>query len=380
MIIFTLFITLLTAAYVALFIAYGKGWAKQQEFRLPVSFEPITFISVIIPARNESGNIGACIDALLVQKYHHQLYEIIVVDDHSTDGTADIVRGYADSRVQCIALADFIMPGEKMNSYKKAAIAAGISKSGGELIVTTDADCVAPNAWLRNLACVFEQQAPSMIVGPVIYNSTGGLLPVFQLIDFMGMQGVTAASHSLKLGNMCNGANLAFTREAFNKVNGYEGIDKLASGDDYLLMTKIAKMPGASIAYVKTRHAIVSTSPQPTWGSFLQQRIRWASKSGKYNDRKLTLALLLVYFFNISFPVLAVTGFAWPRYWIYAFIMLLIKTIAEYWFMLPVTAFFHKRWSRVYFPFLQPLHILYIVTAGFLGLVGHYQWKDRKVK
>ena len=376
----TIICVILTCCYLLLIAAYRKGWAMQKEFRLPVSFEPTTFISVIIPARNEEENIGACIDAILAQKYHHQLFEIIVVDDHSNDGTAHIVKSYNDSRVRCLPLAEFFGPGQKINSYKKAALAAGISKSGGELIVTTDADCVAPNAWLRHIACIYEQQDPSLIIAPVIYNSTSGLLPIFQLIDFMGMQGVTAAAHSLKLGNMSNGANLAFSRAVFERVKGYEGIDELASGDDYLLMMKIAKLPGAIITYLKSRHAIVSTSPQPGWGSFLQQRIRWASKSGKYNDWKLTLILLLVYFFNVSFVVLAVMGFSHRIYWFTGGIMLLAKTVAEYQFMLPVSAFFHKRWTRVYFPFLQPMHILYIVLAGFLGVVGKYKWKDRKVK
>jgi cellulose synthase/poly-beta-1,6-N-acetylglucosamine synthase-like glycosyltransferase len=196
----------------------------------------------------------------------------------------------------------------------------------------------------------------------------------------MGMQGITAATHRLKLGNMSNGANLAFTREIFYEVNGYQGIEHLASGDDYLLMMKIAKKPGSKIAYLKSKHAIVTTLPQPDWQSFFRQRIRWASKSGKYNDVRMTLVLAMVYLYHLCFPVLAVGGFWHSSLWWLALAMLGSKIIAEYLFMRPVTAFFNKKWARPYLPFVHPLHIVYIIVAGFLGMVGKYEWKGRKVK
>lgn len=368
----------ITLAYVWLMILYSKGWKKQPEVRLPESFEPATGISVVIPARNEEHNIAACIDAILDQKYPAELVEIIVVDDHSTDATAQVVRSYDTKRVHYLSLAEHL--GDKrLNAYKKAALSLGIQKANNELIVTTDADCVAPNAWLKSIASAYEQTRPDMIVAPVVFQATSGLLPIFQLIDFMSMQGITAAAHSMNMGQMSNGANLTFTKKIFEQVNGYEGIDKLASGDDYLLMNKIATAKG-NIVYLKSQQAIVSSLPQPTWQAFLQQRIRWASKSGKYNDNRLTGILILVYLYNLAFPLLAIAGFFDTAYWIVALSMLGIKALSEYLYMRPVVRFFHKEWVQVYFPFLQPLHIAYIVAAGFMGFIGKYQWKDREVQ
>lgn len=368
----------ITLAYVWLMILYSKGWKKQPEVRLPESFVPTTSISVVIPARNEQSNIAACIDAILDQKYPSELLDIIVVDDHSTDNTAQIVQAYDAAGVRYFSLAEHI--GDKqLNAYKKAALSLGIQKAQGELIVTTDADCVAPNAWIKSIASMYEQTRADMIVAPVVFHATGKLLPVFQLIDFMSMQGITAAAHSMKMGQMSNGANLTFTKKIFDQVNGYEGIDKLASGDDYLLMNKIATAKG-KIVYLKSQQAIVTTLPQPTWRSFLQQRIRWASKSGKYNDTRLTSILMLVYLYNLAFPLLTVAGFFDTDYWLIALIMLAIKAVSEYLYMRPVVRFFHREWVQVYFPFLQPLHIAYIVAAGLMGFIGNYQWKDRQVK
>lgn len=370
----------LCACYIALIGAYLLGWAKQKTFVIPPDFSPSVLISVIIPARNEQDNIGACIESVLAQVYPLGLLEVIVVDDHSYDNTAEIVGEFAEYNVRCLDLAAHLDYEKPNTAFKKAALAAGIAQSKGELIVTTDADCVAPNAWLMHIAALYELQQPDMVVAPVIYKCNNSILQVFQLIDFMTMQGITAAAHQLKLGNMSNGANLSFRKSAYEAVGGYKGSEHLASGDDYLLTTKISRLRLKSIAYLKSEQAIVTTTPQYTWTDFLQQRIRWASKSGKYNDYRLTAVLSLVYLFNVAITAAAIAGYYQHSYYYVALGMLLIKTITEYFFVKQVARFFRRNWALLYFPFLQPVHILYIVLAGFLGFIGGYKWKGRKVK
>jgi cellulose synthase/poly-beta-1,6-N-acetylglucosamine synthase-like glycosyltransferase len=378
---------LLTICYVLLMLAYKNGWARQKEFELPANFQPSTFISVIIPARNEGGNIASCLDSILNQDYPKDLFEIVVVDDHSEDDTVRVVKTYSENNVRCISLADSLEPGKKIHAYKKAALAAGIAKSKGSLIVTTDADCIAPPSWLRDVAAIYEAEKPAMIVAPVIYSVDGSLVQLFQLIDFMSMQGITAASHALKLGNMSNGANLAFSRTAFEQVGGYAGIDHLASGDDYLLMMKMSELTPGGISYLKSSKAIISTLPQPDWRSFLQQRIRWASKSGKYNDRRLTAILLLVYLFNLQLLLLFAAGIFMHQLLAVGAAILLTKILTEYFLIVPVARFFRStigdeiyRKMLLCFPLLQPLHIVYIVLAGLLGFIGVYEWKGRRVR
>jgi cellulose synthase/poly-beta-1,6-N-acetylglucosamine synthase-like glycosyltransferase len=370
----------MTLGYVLLMLAYRMGWDRQKDFVLPPQYEPRTFISVIIPARNERFNIGGCIESLLAQKYPADLFEIIVIDDHSDDGTAEVVMEYAHTNVRCIPLAEHLDPDKKINAYKKAAIAAGIAQSNGTLIVTTDADCLAPNSWLLHIAAIYELERPVVVVAPVIFTSNDTILQLFQLTDFMSMQGITAAAHRLNLGNMSNGANFAFSKAAFIDAGGYHGIDHLASGDDLLLMMKLNKLSPDSISYLKSQMAIVVTTPQPDWGSFLQQRIRWSSKSGKYKDFRLTAILLFVYLYNLLFLVLGVACFFYPDYLYLTLSTLAIKIVAEYLFVRHVARFFNNEWVLKFFPFLQPLHIIYIVVAGFLGLIGSYKWKGRKVR
>lgn len=370
---------ILLVAYVLLMLLYRKGWQQQPAFVVSPDFMPQTSISIIIPARNEEQNIGACIDSILAQHYPGHLFEVIVVDDHSTDRTATIVKAYARHNIKCISLADYLPEGAVVNAYKKKALAAGISVSTGELIITTDADCTVSLEWLRSVAAIYEAEKPVMIVAPVDFTNDHSVLQLFQSLDFMSMQGITVASNRLKLGNMCNGANLAFTRAAFSAVNGYEGTEHLASGDDYLLMMKMQEHFPGKIATLKAQQAIVRTAPQTTWNGFLQQRIRWASKSGKYNDKRLTAVLMMVYLLNVAMLVLLFGCF--NKLWLTVLLtMYFVKTIVEIYYLLPVSRFFMKTRQLVIFPFLQPLHVLYISLAGFLGMVGKYKWKDRKLK
>lgn len=371
--------TLLALVYIALMLVYRKGWRLQHTFTLPESFQPSTFISIIIPARNEENNIENCISSILGQDYPIHLFEVIVVDDHSTDGTADVVSKFHAQGVRCIALKDFLTDGETV-AYKKKAIAAGITVSKGTLIITTDADCTAPPEWLKYIAAIYQTEDPVMIVAPVDFTNNGNIVEIFQSLDFMSMQGITGAAHQMGLGNMSNGANLAFSKAAYQAVNGYEGVEHLASGDDYLLMMKFQQAFPTRISYLKAPQAIVQTAPQPDWGSFLQQRIRWASKSGKYDDKRLTAILLIVYLFNLWFLVLAVIACFYPVLWLALLAMFLLKTEAELYYLYPVAAFFKKKRQLLLFPFLQPLHIAYIILAGFLGFAGVYKWKGRTVK
>ncbi len=380
MFVFTLISILFTLLYAALMMVYRIGWSKQPTFTVDKRRIPSTKISIIIPARNEEDNIGKCIEAILKQDYPKDLYEVIIIDDHSTDKTIEIVSRYKDANVRCLKLSDY--PTDNVIAYKKKALSIGIAASTGELILTTDADCFAGQNWLQHIAAIYEQEKPVMIVAPVDFTNNGSTVQLFQSLDFMSMQGITAASHQLKLGNMSNGANLAFSKAAYTAVDGYNGIDHLASGDDYLLMMKLNQAYPNHISYLKNQDAIVKTAPQPNWNSFIQQRIRWASKSGKYDDKKLTSILLFVYLYNVLIFVSAFVSFSQlhtPYVYLF-FLLLFIKTIVELIYLTPVAKFFSKQRELLYFPWLQPLHIAYIVSAGLLGFIGVYKWKGRKVK
>ena len=383
--------------YAALILYYWAGWLTIPVFIPQASgFKPDTRISIIIPARNEEHQIGPCLRSIINQSYPKELVEIIVVDDYSTDTTAAVVMALNQSNIKLIALKDFVS--NEMNSYKKKAIEVGIAQSSGELIITTDADCLVPGNWLQTIAAFYQEKKPALIVMPVsILPSPLGeglgmrsFIEIFQAVDFMTLQGITGAAVNKKLHSMCNGANLAYTKHAFTAVNGFAGINNIASGDDMLLMHKIYTQFPNDIAYLKSKEVIVQTAPVKTIGEFFNQRIRWASKADKYDDKRILPVLIAVYFFNVLLLVLPLIAllengqhsifniqFTLIEVWLW---LLFIKIITELIFLFPVAKFFGKQKLLWLFPFLQPFHILYTIIAGWLGKFGSYQWKGRKVK
>ena len=306
----------------------------------PSQLESSTKISVIVPARNEEDNIEALLNSLTGQSYPKDLYEIIVVDDNSTDLTAAKVAQF--DFVKLIRLKE-----NSINSYKKKAIEIGIAAASGKLIVTTDADCIVPPNWLLTIENYYKQTNAVFIVAPVDIHCGSSVVQVFQAMDFMVLQGITGASVFKKVHSMCNGANLAYERKAFHAVNGFMGIDYIASGDDMLLMYKIEKQFSGSIRYLKTREAIVSTQPVKTWKEFFNQRVRWASKADKYDDKRMFWVLLVVYLFNLSFIGLLVAGFWSSYYWWLGLSLLVAKTLIEFPFIISLAAFFNKNYISI---------------------------------
>ena len=205
-------------------------------------------------------------------------------------------RLFNAGNTKLLSLKDFT-DGTALNSYKKKAIEIAIRQSTGDLIVTSDADCVVKNTWLQNIAGFYEQYKPAFIAAPVTYYNENNFLKTFESLDFMTMQGITGAAVCKKFHAMCNGANLAYEKKVFYEVNGFKGIDTIASGDDMLLMHKIYERYPERVLYLKSKDAIVETLPAGTFAAFFNQRIRWASKADKYDDNKIFLVLLLVYFF-----------------------------------------------------------------------------------
>jgi cellulose synthase/poly-beta-1,6-N-acetylglucosamine synthase-like glycosyltransferase len=332
-------------------------------------------VSVVIPARNEEKNIGHCIDAIRQQELVTCNTEIIVVDDHSDDKTASIA---SSKHATVVSLRDEDL--ETTVAFKKAAISAGIKYSKGDLILTTDADCIVPHNWISVMSGVLKNTKAVMVTGPVRMVPGNSLLSRFQSLDYAILQGITAASVHSGYHDMSSGANLGYLKDAFYEVNGFEGIDDIATGDDMLLMQKFsARFPGR-ISYAFSRKAIVDTRPEDTLGAFLRQRIRWASKARRYKDKKLFRILLLVYLINFCMLLFMLMAFMSPTHFSFCLAAFMLKTIVEWSFVNSILKFFSLSQLMFLFPLVQPLHVIYTVISGTFGQLGAVEWKGRHVK
>jgi cellulose synthase/poly-beta-1,6-N-acetylglucosamine synthase-like glycosyltransferase len=332
-------------------------------------------VSVLIAARDEEKNIGATIEAILAQNYPKELTEIIIVDDHSTDLTPDIIRSYQSQGVKLIRLNE----SEVLNSYKKKALTEAINLATGELMVATDADCQMGSNWLSTIVSLYEEEGFYLISSPVLYFKEKNIFEELQTLEFLYLIGLGAAFIGNKQTSTCNGANLAYKRDVFLELKGFQGIDDLASGDDELFLHKVAAIYPDKIGFCKSDEAVVYTEAKETLSSFISQRKRWASKSTHYKRKSIVLLGVGVWLFNVFLFLSVINAIIYPQYWVVALSCFALKLWVEFFFMLPMCHFFKRLGLLIYLPFLSFIHVFYLIYIGIAGNSGKYYWKGRWV-
>jgi len=366
---------LLTGLYLSVLIYLIKGWNTVKRPQIKLSGFT-TKVTVMIAARNEEEKIHLTIEDILAQDYPKHLTEIIIADDHSTDRTSEIIGSYARHGVKLLQLNE----DKPLNSYKKKAISEAIKLSSGELMVATDADCRMGSKWLSCVVGYYEKEQPVMISSPVGYFEEKSLFERMQTLEFCYLIGVGAAFIGNGHASTCNGANLAYRKDVFYEVGGFKGIDDLASGDDELLLQKVAERFPGRIGFLKRYEAVVFTHAKHNLKEFLQQRRRWASKSVKYKDKKVVAVLVGIWLFNVSLLINACLGF-YDIYFLKLFaLQFLLKYLFELAFLLPISSFFKRQKLISLLIVIIPVHIFYLIYIGFAGNTSTYTWKGRVVR
>ena len=359
--------------YFGLIGLFTMGWKWAKGALTSGSASPGVKVSVIIAARNEEKNIALLLADLKNQDYPPELLQVIVVDDHSEDNTAEMAGDFIAKH----GLGGFkvIKIENDDKKGKKAAITHGISSSEGSLILVTDADCRLQPGWISAMTSNFQDDKIMMIFGPVSYFPRKGLLDKFQSLEFSALVasggGAASAGHPF----MCNGACLAYRKSAFLQVNGFEGNERFLSGDDVFLMHKIKKEFGKrAIGFIKDTRAMVLTSPAPGLRAFINQRIRWASKSKGYRDLFAGATALIVFAYNAFIAAMFLAGFFNSIFFILFTGSVLIKAGIDFALMWGVTGFTgNRKLMKWYLPF-EAVYPFYVVLAGILSLFGKKKW------
>jgi cellulose synthase/poly-beta-1,6-N-acetylglucosamine synthase-like glycosyltransferase len=272
-------------------------------------------VSVVVAARNEAANIGRCIESLRAQDYDPGLYEVIVADDRSTDGTSDILRDRAASWHGLRVLRIDRTPGGV--SPKKHALSTAIAAATGDIILQTDADCAVPTGWISGMARAFEPGV-GFVAGIAPYREGSGPLNSFIRHEYLWNAALAAASIALGHGNHASGRNMGFRRDVFAKLGGYGEFAGVLSGDDTLLLHRIRRSHIARAAIMPSLETHVETDAPATFVAFLHQRARHLS-TGRLFDPALLAIGGIVYGFHLAlvaslvlapFSRTAFTGFA----------------------------------------------------------------------
>lgn len=363
------FCILISAIYACMIAAIFILSIKPSPVKTRVKFEHKRF-SVVVAARNESHNIGPCLKALLAQQYPADHFEIIVVDDHSTDDTYKQLR--ETKGISALSLEE--------GQGKKAALALGISAAKYEYIATTDADCVVGERWLAKLNESFNQSGATLITGPVKISPCDRMLSAFEAMDVAITMVVTAFGIQRKLYYLANGANLAFAKKVYEATGGYQNHIHHASGDDVFFYAEAA-LQGNRIGFAGDAEAIVTTRPQQGWKQLLQQRKRWATKTRAYAGLNIWMVQGMVVLVNISLLMMLILGFFNPSAWFGGAVILISKGVIDFIALWLATGWQNNRRAMKFFLQGQIVYLFIILFSARHALItGSYNWKGREVR
>jgi poly-beta-1,6-N-acetyl-D-glucosamine synthase len=364
-----IFIVLISIIYFIIIFSFFWGWNKIKVYRKGNLRLSGFFISVIVPFKNEEKNLIQLINSLSNQTLDNNLFEILLVNDNSTDDSMHLAlqNTFGKHNFQCIRLSG--------KSGKKNAIKLGIENSKGDIIVTTDADCTHHAEWLETIYAFYAEFSPKMMIGPVIMQGYN-MFEKIQSIDFFALIASGAGACGINRPIMCNGANLTFEKEVF--INLQDPLNQyFESGDDVFLLHKVKQTYPGKVLFLKSENAVVNTKAEETLGDFFRQRIRWASKTKGYTDKDTIITAIVVLVMNFSMLlnlILSLINFNFLYLFIIQFI---IKSIIDLLLLFKIKCFYKQKKLLYYFIPAQLINIFLIPLVAISGFGFKTQWKDK---
>lgn len=359
------------ALYLILIAAFTFGLYNLKEKFYYFNKKNIVKVSVLIAARNEEKNIFKLLQSLYNQNFPKEFYEIIIVDDHSEDNTKKIIEDFINNHKDInIKVLDAESEG------KKKAISQALHKAENELIMVTDADCVLKTTWIESVVSFYQDKKCKMILAPVLLSPANNLFEKMQVLEHLSLIASTAGSASIGCPVMCNGANMAYEREAALEVEEFRNDFNIASGDDMFLLEQFLKKYGhKNVRFFLNKSAIVETKTCKTIKEFFRQRRRWVSKSKSYTNSKIILTALVVLFFNLSIVSLFLSAFFIPALWSLYFLLTLLKFFIDFPILKSITNFMNQgkilKWTLP----LEFIYPFYAVFTAISGLLLKVTWK-----
>ncbi len=362
-------ISLLSLAYLGLMLYLWLGLLIRGA--VAKDFLPLPSVSIVIPMRNEEAFIEATLNAVNAQKYAGE-WEVIIVNDRSTDKSPEIVRAFCERHAN-FSVIDIPGDSPQIASPKKRALNTGFLAAKGEFLLIMDADCTPPPNWLNSMAAHYASGA-SVVQGSKANNGTKSFLHSYQKLETLGFTLIEAAGYNRNKPLVASAASLGYSRDLFFKCGGFEGLYNLASGDDDMLIHRMAKIEGTKFAYNWDTSAVMPTAPVDSWKALLQQRARWGSNGAKYESKAYSAFLFCIYAFFVWLfvsPWLVFFGIS-PIHFLLPFA---IKFAAD--FLLIFTGALRLRSARLLWclPLVEIIQIPLFTAAVPLGMFGLYRWK-----
>ncbi|NOZ07524.1 MAG: glycosyltransferase [FCB group bacterium] len=332
------------------------------------------FVSVIVAARNEEHTLPSLIDALQHQTYPETLFEIIIVNDRSTDGTAL----YLDEISEKIPQLKILTVTETPEGWapKKWALNSAVLTASGDLILQTDADCRPCSNWISTMVSGFSDPETGFLSAPAPLTAHQTYLDALFEMESLAQDALSAGGMEAGIALSCTGRNMAFRKDVFNAVSGYSGFEHILSGDDDLLLQKVSTQGQWKLRFLSQNGAIVESDPPRTINQFIYQRLRFASKGIEYYTLstgwgiRLILPLIFLTNLTVTASLIIFTETA-KSVWLMPFI---VKSFTDGLLIRTFYRRIERPWSLLTFLPLTLLHPLYVVLFGAAGPFLKPRW------
>lgn len=364
-------VLIISALYLICIVAFTYGLYNLKERFFAFNKKSDVKVSVLIAARNEEKNIERLLKSIYNQSFEKELFEVIIIDDHSDDDTFSIIENFSKT------YKDFNLKVFKAdNEGKKLAISQALHLAENELVLVTDADCVLKSTWIESIVDFYKRENCKMILAPVLLSPAETFFEKIQVLEHLSLIGSTAGSAEIGFPVMCNGANMAYERAAALECEKFRKDFNIASGDDMFLMEQFSKNYGhKNVRFLLSKSAIVETKTCKTISEFFRQRRRWVSKTKSYTSWKIIATALVVFFFNLSIVSLFVSSFFIPALWSIYFLLTLLKFFIDYPLLKNITSFMNQgsllRWTLP----LEFIYPFYVVITAISGMLVNVKWK-----
>lgn len=364
-------VALLSILYISIIISLTIGLKRvfAKKTKNPNKLEKL---SVVIAFRNEAKNLPLLLDALQNQTLSNNLFEIILVNDHSVDCSVAIIEEFATKLliIKVLELTD-------KSKGKKAALSLGVSMAVNPIVVFTDADCLPSNRWLESISQCAGSGA-DFIIGAVVMTSDNSFFSKIQSLEYASLMATAAGSFGTNHPIIASSANLAFRKANFHSIYNHLN-PKISSGDDMFLLHQAKKIKGCKMLYLNEADAIVRTYTVSTISGALNQRKRWASKSIYYKDFDTIFVGLVVLLFNFMLVALLIWSIFNSQLLLLFAILLIIKSSVDFMLLCNYLRFIEQQKLLWIFLPLQLLYPFYVLFSFFAGIVNKGHWKGRKI-
>lgn len=364
-------ILIISALYLVCIFAFTYGLYSLKERFFTFNKKNNLKVSILIAARNEENNIERLLKSIYNQTFAKDLFEVIIIDDHSKDNTLLIVENFIKVNND-INLK--IFNAEKEG--KKFAISQALHLAHNDLVIVTDADCVLKTTWIESIVNFYNEKKCKMILAPVLLSPAETFFEKIQVLEHLSLIGSTAGSANIGFPVMCNGANMAYEREAALEVEKFRKDFNIPSGDDMFLMEQFIKNYGhQSVKFLLSKSAIVETKTCKTVSEFFRQRRRWVSKTKAYTSWKILTTAFIVLFFNLSIVSLFVSSFFIPALWSLYFLLTLLKFFIDLPLLKNITSFMNQSGLLKWTLPLEFIYPFYAVFTAISGMLINVKWK-----